>query len=68
MFIRREETKKLIEKLDKIRGTIVLCDERGDDMSTTRFSDMLQNAKNTSENLVFIIGGSYGINIDTLRL
>ena len=68
MFIRGAETKKLIEKLDKIRGTIVLCDERGDDMSTTQFSDMLQNAKNTSENLVFIIGGSYGVDIDILRL
>ncbi len=68
MFIRREETKKLIEKLGKIRGTIILCDERGDDMDTIGFSKMLQNTKNMSENLVFIIGGSYGVDIDVLKV
>ena len=27
-FIKREETKKLIEKLEKIKGNVILCDER----------------------------------------
>jgi 23S rRNA (pseudouridine1915-N3)-methyltransferase len=29
---------------------------------------MLQNTKNMSENLVFIIGGSYGVDIDVLKV
>ena len=33
-------------------------------MKTSEFKEMIEEAKNTSENLIFIIGGSYGIDLE----
>ncbi|MBC7498273.1 23S rRNA (pseudouridine(1915)-N(3))-methyltransferase RlmH [Candidatus Gracilibacteria bacterium] len=66
-YIKREETKKLIEKITKLKGTVILCDERGETMDTIAFAEILRKGRNESENLIFIIGGSYGVDIDILR-
>ncbi|MBC7503755.1 23S rRNA (pseudouridine(1915)-N(3))-methyltransferase RlmH [Candidatus Gracilibacteria bacterium] len=65
-YIKREETKKLIEKLTKLKGTVILCDERGEDIGTPQFAEMLRKGRNERENIIFIIGGSYGVDIDIL--
>ena len=36
-------------------------------MDTVAFAEMLRKGRNMSENLIFIIGGSYGVDIDILR-
>ena len=36
-------------------------------MDTVAFSEILRNGRNVSENLIFIIGGSYGVEVDILR-
>jgi 23S rRNA (pseudouridine1915-N3)-methyltransferase len=66
-YIKREETKKLIEKITKLKGTVILCDERGETMDTVTFAETLRKGRNESENLIFIIGGSYGVEVDILR-
>lgn len=33
-------------------------------MSTNDFTEMLEKSKNTSENMTFIIGGSYGVDLE----
>ena len=33
-------------------------------MDTTEFSNMLEDAKNASEDTIFIIGGSYGLDLE----
>ena len=66
-YIKREETKKLIEKITKLKGTLILCDERGEAMDTIAFAEILKKGRNESENLIFIIGGSYGVEVDILR-
>ena len=33
-------------------------------MKTREFSDMIEDSKNSSEDLIFIIGGSYGIDLE----
>ena len=66
-YIKREETKKLIEKITKLKGTVILCDELGEAMDTIAFAEILKKGRNESENLIFIIGGSYGVEVDILR-
>lgn len=66
-FIKREETKKLIEKLEKIKWIVVLCDERWDRLSTIEFSANIQQTRNNGENIIYIIGWSYGVDIDQLK-
>ncbi len=33
-------------------------------MSTRDFAEMLENGRNQSENFIFIIGGSYGVDLE----
>lgn len=65
-YIKQKESEKLIEKLAKISGKIFLCDERGKHFSTENFKNCIQNLHNSSENIIFIIGGSYGVDIENL--
>ncbi len=55
-YIRIKETLSIIEHVKKLRGKVILLDERGSGMKTSEFADMLIEAKNTSESLVFVIG------------
>lgn len=43
-----------------------MCDERGKHFSTENFAERIKNVFNNSENIIFIIGGSYGIDIPTV--
>jgi 23S rRNA pseudoU1915 N3-methylase RlmH len=55
-YIRVKETLAIIEALKKMKGKVILLDERGKPKSTRDFSDMIEDAKNGSEDLIFIIG------------
>mgnify|MGYP002359341331 CR=1 FL=1 len=66
-YIKREETKKLIEKVQKLKWAVILCDERWEKLNTTWFSELLRKWRNESENIILIIGWSYGVDIDILR-
>ena len=50
-----------------MKWTVVLLDERGKGIKTPEFSEMLEKVKNTSENIIFIIGGSYGVDLELMR-
>jgi 23S rRNA (pseudouridine1915-N3)-methyltransferase len=63
-YIKVKETLAIIEALKKMKGKIILLDERGKSLKTREFSDMIEDAKNSSEDLIFIIGGSYGIDLE----
>ncbi len=66
-FIKREETKKLIEKLQKLKWNIYLCDERWEDMNSIEMSELHYSGRNESESTIYIIGWSYGVDISLLR-
>lgn len=66
-YIKRLETEKIIEKLNKFYWTIILCDERWKWIWSIDFSKKLENYKNQSEKICFIIGGSYGVDIELLK-
>jgi 23S rRNA pseudoU1915 N3-methylase RlmH len=65
-YIVVKETLAIKESLKKLTGTIYLLDERGTSLRTEAFTDLLEDAKNTSENLIFVIGGSYGVDLELL--
>lgn len=61
-FIKNSETEKILEKITKIPGKIFLCDETGKSVDTYFFSKEIQKSNLHSENMIFVIGGSYGMN------
>jgi 23S rRNA (pseudouridine1915-N3)-methyltransferase len=63
-YIKIKETTLIKESLKKLSGTIILLDERGKGMSTRDFTDMLEDGRNQSEDFIFIIGGSYGVDLE----
>lgn len=65
-YIRVKETLLIQDALKKLSGIVYLCDERGKGMTTPLFTEMIENARNTSENIIFIIGGSYGVDLELM--
>lgn len=66
-FIRQKETEKLIEKIGKMQGKIIVCDENGEHYTTKKFANSIKNVYNSSENIIFIIGWSYGLEIEKIE-
>jgi len=63
------ESKKIINELNKInKKNIFLCDLSGKEYSSIEFSNLLENSFNTSSTLVFIIGGSLGVNEELKKM
>jgi 23S rRNA (pseudouridine1915-N3)-methyltransferase len=63
-YIKVKETLLIIEALRKLKGKVILLDERGKSMKTPEFAEFLENTKNMSEDIIFVIGGSYGIDLE----
>lgn len=63
-YIKVKETLQIIEHLRKIKWTTILLDERGKWMKTREFVDLIEDAKNESQDIVFVIWGSYGIDLE----
>jgi len=63
-YIKVKETLLVKEVLSKMQGTVYLLDERGDRISTNVFAELLEDVKNRSEDMIFIIGGSYGVDLE----
>ena len=63
---REEESKKILEHIEKLPGVKILLDEQGDGVSSPEFSKMLTRARDVGESVTFIIGGSFGV-LDSVR-
>jgi len=63
-YIKVKETLSIIENTRKTKWTIILLDERGTSMQTRAFAEMIEDAKNNSEDITFIIGGSYWVDLE----
>ena len=63
-YIKVKETLLILETLQKTKGRIVLLDERGSSMKTDTFAELLEKSKDQSENITFVIGGSYGVDLE----
>lgn len=63
-YIRIKETLSLLEYLRKTQWTIILLDERGKSFSTIDMVDTIEWSRNSGENITFVIGGSYGVDLE----
>jgi 23S rRNA (pseudouridine1915-N3)-methyltransferase len=62
---RDEESARILAKLEKSARDnpyVILLDERGRETSSENFAKTLQSLHNQSREIVFIIGGAYGVN------
>lgn len=57
---RQEESERILSRLDA-HAFIVLLDERGNELSSPKFSQLLEPQFVLSKQIVFIIGGAYGV-------
>ena len=62
------EEDKLLKKLENWpftgREYVIICDERGKNISSDEYSALLQNAFNSNKDLIILIGGAYGFPAD----
>ncbi|MBK9978940.1 MAG: 23S rRNA (pseudouridine(1915)-N(3))-methyltransferase RlmH [Gemmatimonadetes bacterium] len=56
--IRREGERLLERAADSV---LIACDERGDSLSSTAFSEWLQRLREGGRDVSFVIGGAYGL-------
>lgn len=64
---RRDESTAILSKLDKLKSPyVVLLDERGQRLGSPALSQLLDRKLASSGEIVFIIGGAYGVT-DHLR-
>lgn len=61
-FIEEEKLMKKLETDWPFTGQdyVIICDERGQNISSDEYSAKLQNAFNSSKNIIILIGGAYG--------
>jgi len=57
-----QESQLLLERLQNMKGKVVVLDERGVELSSLRFAENISQAKNRGETLIFLLGGAYGFN------
>lgn len=63
---RTEESTAILARI-KPDDIVVLFDERGNNFTSESLAGTIEQAQNQSKDLVFIIGGAYGVN-DELRV
>lgn len=62
---RQEESGRILKRI-KASDVVVLLDERGENLSSPALSEYLSAKINTSRNIIFIIGGAYGVDESVL--
>ncbi|MDD5769735.1 MAG: 23S rRNA (pseudouridine(1915)-N(3))-methyltransferase RlmH [Candidatus Gracilibacteria bacterium] len=62
-----EETKDLKEKLEKTKGFKILLYISGEQLSTERFLELIEKQSQNFGNIVFIIGGAYGVELEMIK-
>jgi 23S rRNA (pseudouridine1915-N3)-methyltransferase len=58
---RQEESGRILSRLDAYTY-VILLDERGKMVDSPEFSKLLEAQINTSQKIVLVIGGAYGVN------
>ena len=54
------EGDRLVERLPST-GAVILCDERGDGLTSPQFATMLNAAREGASDIAFVIGGAFGL-------
>ena len=65
--IRKRETENIFKRVGE-KDYLILLDEKGKEMLSTAFADLLMHHQNIStKNVVFIIGGAYGFSDEVYK-
>ena len=62
---RQREGERILERLPAA-AALVVCDERGDRLTSTEFATLLNDTRNRARDIAFVIGGAFGL-ADSLR-
>lgn len=62
---KKKESEKILEKIQS-KDCLVLCDEHGKDFTSVKFSGQISKWMEQAQNVVFLIGGAYGVD-DTVK-
>ena len=54
------EGERLVERLPPT-GPVVLCDERGEGLTSPQFATMINAARDRASDIAFVIGGAFGL-------
>lgn len=61
------ENAAILKKLDALTGDVIVCDERGETLSTRQLAQFVDNRMNTgTSRLTVVVGGAEGLN-DAIR-
>lgn len=65
--IRKKETENILKRVGE-KDFLILLDEKGKEILSTGFADIIKHHQNIStKNLVFIIGGAYGFSEEVYK-
>ena len=62
---RQREGERILERLPAAVA-LVVCDERGDRLTSTEFAALLNDTRNRASDIAFVVGGAFGL-ADSLR-
>jgi 23S rRNA (pseudouridine1915-N3)-methyltransferase len=57
--VQEREAQRLVARVEG--ATMVACDERGAPMTSIKFANFLQEARERARDVAFVIGGAYGL-------
>jgi 23S rRNA (pseudouridine1915-N3)-methyltransferase len=57
---KEREGERLLERIPPA-ATVIICDERGDRLTSTEFSSLLATAREAARDIAFVIGGAFGL-------
>lgn len=58
--VMEREGERLVERLPST-GAVVLCDARGDGLTSPQFATMINAARDRASDIAFVIGGAFGL-------
>ncbi len=56
-----EESERIVKIVDAFDGDVWLLEEKGKNMTSPQFADLLMKAKDAGRSLLFVLGGPYGV-------
>src|ERR1035437_1731645 len=65
--IKKKETERILKRTGE-KDFLILLDEKGKEMNSVGFADLIHHHRNIStKNLVFVIGGAYGFSEEAYK-
>lgn len=60
-FIKEKEGKKILEKLEDLKGLVVVLEEKGKQFISEKFAEQINKWKESYGDIIFVLGGPLGL-------